>query len=37
VARDATSEITERIRRTVESYLSLQADYRAGKYPMIRT
>jgi carbonic anhydrase/acetyltransferase-like protein (isoleucine patch superfamily) len=37
VARDATSEITERIRRTMESYLSLQADYRAGKYPMIRT
>jgi carbonic anhydrase/acetyltransferase-like protein (isoleucine patch superfamily) len=37
VAREATSEITERIRRTMESYLSLQADYRAGKYPMLRT
>ncbi len=37
VAREATSEITERIRRTVESYLSLQADYRAGKYPLTGT
>jgi len=34
VARDATSEITDRIRVTMESYLSLQADYRAGKYPL---
>jgi carbonic anhydrase/acetyltransferase-like protein (isoleucine patch superfamily) len=32
VAREATSEITERIRRTMESYLELQADYRLGKY-----
>lgn len=33
VARVATSEITERIRRTMESYLILQAEYRVGKYP----
>jgi carbonic anhydrase/acetyltransferase-like protein (isoleucine patch superfamily) len=32
VAREATSEITERIRRTMENYLELQADYRSGKY-----
>lgn len=37
VARDATSEITERIRRTMESYLTLQEEYRAGKHPPIRT
>jgi carbonic anhydrase/acetyltransferase-like protein (isoleucine patch superfamily) len=37
VAREATSEITERIRRTMESYLSLQAEYRAGKYAPHRT
>ena len=37
VARDATSEITERIRRTMESYLTLQEEYRAGKYPLLRT
>jgi carbonic anhydrase/acetyltransferase-like protein (isoleucine patch superfamily) len=37
VAREATSEITDRIRRTMEIYLSLQADYRAGKYPMMGT
>lgn len=37
VAREATSEITDRIRRTMESYLSLQEDYRAGKYPLIGT
>jgi len=37
VAREATSEITDRIRRTMESYLSLQIEYRAGKYPLIRT
>jgi carbonic anhydrase/acetyltransferase-like protein (isoleucine patch superfamily) len=37
VARDATSEITERIRHTMESYLMLQGEYRAGKYPVIRT
>jgi carbonic anhydrase/acetyltransferase-like protein (isoleucine patch superfamily) len=37
VAREATSEITDRIRRTMESYLSLQAEYRAGKYPLLRT
>jgi carbonic anhydrase/acetyltransferase-like protein (isoleucine patch superfamily) len=37
VARDATSEITARIHRTMESYLSLQEEYRAGKHPIIRT
>jgi carbonic anhydrase/acetyltransferase-like protein (isoleucine patch superfamily) len=37
MAREATSEITDRIRRTMESYLSLQIEYRAGKYPLIRT
>jgi carbonic anhydrase/acetyltransferase-like protein (isoleucine patch superfamily) len=37
VAREATSEITERIRRTMESYLSLQVEYRAGKWPLIGT
>jgi carbonic anhydrase/acetyltransferase-like protein (isoleucine patch superfamily) len=37
VARGATSEITARIRRTMESYLSLQEEYRAGKHPLIRT
>jgi carbonic anhydrase/acetyltransferase-like protein (isoleucine patch superfamily) len=37
VAREATSEITDRIRRTMEIYLSLQADYRAGKYPQMGT
>ncbi len=37
VARDATSEITERIRRTMESYLTLQEEYRAGKYALLRT
>jgi carbonic anhydrase/acetyltransferase-like protein (isoleucine patch superfamily) len=37
VARDATSEITARIRRTMESYLSLQEEYRAGKHPLLRT
>lgn len=37
VAREATSEITDRIRRTMESYLSLQNEYRGGKYPLIRT
>jgi carbonic anhydrase/acetyltransferase-like protein (isoleucine patch superfamily) len=37
VARDATSEIADRIRKTMESYLTLQADYRAGKYGVIRT
>ena len=37
VAREATSEITDRIRRTVESYLTLQADYRSGKYASHRT
>ena len=37
VARAATPEITDRIRRTMESYLSLQDEYRAGKYPLIRT
>ncbi|MEP7066921.1 MAG: gamma carbonic anhydrase family protein [Gemmatimonadota bacterium] len=35
VARDATSEITERIRRTMESYLELLEEYRKGKYPML--
>ena len=37
VAREATSEITVRIRRTMENYLSLQAEYRAGKYPRLGT
>ena len=37
VARDATSEISERIRRTMESYLALQGEYRAGRYPLVRT
>lgn len=37
VARDATSEIADRIRRTMESYLSLQAEYLMGKYPVLRT
>jgi carbonic anhydrase/acetyltransferase-like protein (isoleucine patch superfamily) len=37
VAREATSEITDRIGRTMESYLSLMADYRAGKYPLMGT
>lgn len=37
VAREATPEITDRIRRTMESYLSLQEEYRAGKYPLIGT
>ena len=37
VAREATSEITDRIRWTMESYLSLQEEYRAGKYPLIGT
>ncbi len=37
VAREATSEITTRIRRTMESYLALQEQYRAGKYPVQRT
>jgi carbonic anhydrase/acetyltransferase-like protein (isoleucine patch superfamily) len=34
VAREATSEIADRIRRTMMSYLSLQNEYRAGKYPL---
>lgn len=37
VAREATSEITDRIRRTSESYLKLLAEYRAGKWPTYRT
>jgi carbonic anhydrase/acetyltransferase-like protein (isoleucine patch superfamily) len=37
VARDATSDITARIRSTMESYLSFQEEYRAGKHPLIRT
>ncbi|HMA03063.1 MAG TPA: gamma carbonic anhydrase family protein [Gemmatimonadaceae bacterium] len=37
VAREATSEITERIRRTMEGYQALQAEYRAGKYPLLGT
>ena len=36
VAREATSEITARIQQTMMSYLMLQADYRAGKYPLVR-
>lgn len=37
VAREATSEITDRIRKTMESYLSLQEEYRAGRYPLVGT
>jgi len=37
VAREATSEITERIRKTMEGYLSLQAEYRAGTSPLLGT
>jgi carbonic anhydrase/acetyltransferase-like protein (isoleucine patch superfamily) len=37
VAREATSEIAERIRKTMESYLELQGQYRAGKFPLLRT
>ncbi|MEP7086073.1 MAG: gamma carbonic anhydrase family protein [Gemmatimonadota bacterium] len=37
IARDATPEIAERIKRTMESYLSLQGEYRSDKYPLIRT
>ena len=37
VAREATSEIAVRIRKTMESYLELQAQYRAGKFPLQRT
>jgi carbonic anhydrase/acetyltransferase-like protein (isoleucine patch superfamily) len=37
VARDATPEITDRIRHTMEAYLTLQSEYRAGKYPLHRT
>ena len=37
VARDATSEITERIRHTMESYLARPGGYRAGKFPVLRT
>jgi carbonic anhydrase/acetyltransferase-like protein (isoleucine patch superfamily) len=37
VAREATSEITERIRRTMEGYLVLQEEYQAGKYPLLGT
>jgi carbonic anhydrase/acetyltransferase-like protein (isoleucine patch superfamily) len=36
VAREATSEITERIRRTMESYLELQTEYRQGKFPLFK-
>jgi len=37
VAREATSEITARIRQTAVSYLELQEQYKAGKYPLIRS
>lgn len=37
VAREATSEITARIRQTAVSYLELQEEYKAGKYPLIRS
>ena len=37
VAREATSEITERIRLTMEAYLQLQEEYRRGKYPVLGT
>jgi carbonic anhydrase/acetyltransferase-like protein (isoleucine patch superfamily) len=37
VARDATSEIGERIRHTMESYLRLQDEYRTGKFALART
>jgi carbonic anhydrase/acetyltransferase-like protein (isoleucine patch superfamily) len=33
--RETTDEERERIRRTVESYVALQAEYRAGKYPAL--
>ena len=32
VAREATSEITERIQRTWRAYVRLSGEYRAGKY-----
>jgi carbonic anhydrase/acetyltransferase-like protein (isoleucine patch superfamily) len=32
VAREATSEITERIESTWRAYLQLQAEHRAGKH-----
>jgi carbonic anhydrase/acetyltransferase-like protein (isoleucine patch superfamily) len=35
VAREATSEISERIRQTMESYLALQEEYRRGTYPLL--
>ena len=35
VAREATSEITARIQQTMVSYLMLQEEYRAGKYPLV--
>jgi carbonic anhydrase/acetyltransferase-like protein (isoleucine patch superfamily) len=37
VAREATSEIADRIRRTMEGYLTLQGEYRSGKYAVVRT
>jgi carbonic anhydrase/acetyltransferase-like protein (isoleucine patch superfamily) len=35
VAREATSEIAARIQQTVESYLMLQEQYKAGRYPLL--
>ena len=35
--RETTVEDRERIRRTVESYVSLQAEHRAGEYPLLRS
>jgi carbonic anhydrase/acetyltransferase-like protein (isoleucine patch superfamily) len=36
VAREATSEITARIHQTAVSYLELQEEYKAGKFPLLR-
>ena len=36
VAREASSEIAARIQQTVVSYLMLQEEYKAGKYPLLR-
>ena len=36
VAREASPEIAARIQQTVVSYLMLQEEYKAGKYPLLR-
>jgi carbonic anhydrase/acetyltransferase-like protein (isoleucine patch superfamily) len=36
VAREATSEIAARIQQTMENYLMLQEQYKAGRYPLLR-